>query len=105
MDCSIEMKIQALDRMIEMRKQLITMQDNLGVYNSLSEDTFVLIYRTENFFEIANELKANVESGPTTKEGDIILSFYYKDTKFSTFILPKEYELLKHEIDRGESDD
>lgn len=51
MKMSIEMKIQALDKMIEMRKQLMAMQDNLRVYNSMDKDTAVLIYSLEDFFE------------------------------------------------------
>ena len=45
MDASIEMKLLAIDRMIDMRKQLIAMQDNLGMSNGLGADERILVRR------------------------------------------------------------
>ena len=104
MKCNMEMKIQAIDRMLEMRSQLIAMQDNLGMYNAFGADCPVLIYQTEDFFEVSNEVNASVQSGDITDSGMIELRFSYKDTEFNTFILPGEYQLHEHEIDRGEND-
>lgn len=101
MESSIEMKIQALDKLLEMRKQLITMQDNLGMYTSVAEEIPILIYQTEEFFEVAKEVGAVVTSGDITDRGAIELMFNHKETTFNTYILPGEYQLHEHEIDRG----
>lgn len=105
MDCSTEMKMQAIDKMIEMRNQLITMQDNLGMYNSVDNETPILIYQTDDFFEIANMVNGKVKSGDVMDSGRIEITFNYKDTEFNTFILPVEYQLHEHEIDRGENNE
>lgn len=101
MESSIEIKIQALDKMLEMRKQLITMQDNLGMFTSAAKEIPILIYQTEEFFEVANEVGANVVSGDIVDQGMIELLFDYKEASFHTYILPGEYQLHEHEIDRG----
>lgn len=104
MECSMEMKMQAIDKMLEMRKQLSVIQNNLGMWNSADDTCPVLVYQTEDFFEVANEVNASVQSGDITDKGMIEISFDYKDVKFHTFILPGEYQLHEHEIDRGDSD-
>lgn len=104
MECSMEMKMQAIDKMLEVRKQLSAIQNNLGMWNSTDDTCPVLIYQTENFFEVANEVNASVRSGEITDKGMIEILFNYKDVLFKTFILPGEYQLHEHEIDRGEND-
>ena len=101
MEMSIEMKMQALDKMIEMRNQLIAMQNNLGVYNSMDEESSILVYSTEDFFEIARYVKANVSSDGIVM-GNTRLVFQYKGTGFTTHVLPCEYKEYKNEIDVGE---
>jgi hypothetical protein len=101
MKMSIEMKMQGLDKMIEMRKQLVVMQDNLGVFNGFGKDDGILIYSTEEFLEIANHVNTNVVSEALEKENYTRLSFDYNGTVFHTFILPHEHEAYKSEIDLG----
>ena len=50
MECSMEMKMQAVDKMLAVRKQLITMQDKVGMWNQVDDRTPLLIYNTEDFF-------------------------------------------------------
>ena len=103
-EMSIEMRKVALDKMIEIRKQLLVMQDNLGVYNCLDKDSTVLIYSTEDFFEIARHVKANITSG-NLDECYLQLFFKYNETTFTTYILPDEYQLYESEIDASGDED
>ena len=104
MEMSIEMKIQGLDKMIEMRKQLSVMQDNLGIYNGFGKDDSILIYFTEEFLEIANYVNARIASKALEKENHAELSFNYNGVVFHTYILPCEYEVYKDKIDLGGGD-
>lgn len=104
MENSMEMKMQAIDKMLEMRKQIIDMQDNLGMYNGFDKDTPVLIYNTEEFFEMARHVKAGVSTGYIADDGMINVMFSYNETLFNTYILPGEYQFYEEEIDRGETD-
>lgn len=101
MEMSIEMKMQALDKMIEMRNQMVTMQDNLGVYNGFDKDNGILIYSTEDFLEIAKHVSTSIASRELEKIGNVELSFNYNGTEFHTFVLPCEYEEYKSEINAG----
>lgn len=104
MKMSIEMKMQGLDKMIEMRKQLAVMQDNLGAYNGFGKDDSILIYSTEEFLEIANHVNARVTSEALEKKNHAELLFNYNDVVFHTYILPCEYETYKDKIDLGGGD-
>lgn len=104
MESSIEMKMQAIDKMLELRKQIIDMQDKLGVYNGLGESDCVLIYNTEDFFEMARRVKERVSTGNIASNGMISIMFSYNGVLFNTFIWPREYQLHEDEIDRGETD-
>jgi len=101
MEMSIEMKMQALDKMIEMRNQMVTMQDNLGVYNGFDKDSGILIYSTEDFLEIAKHVSTSIASRELKEIGNVELSFNYNGTEFRTFVLPCEYEEYKSEISAG----
>ena len=104
MEMSTEMKMQALDKMIEMRNQLIAMQDNLGVYNGFDKDSGILIYSTEEFIEIAKHVNTSISSRVLEKIGSVELSFNYNGTEFHTFALPCECEEYKNELNLGGSD-
>ena len=101
MEMSIEKKIQELDRMIEIRNQLSELQDNLGAWNQVDKNSAVLIYSTEDFFEIAKYVKAEVSLQSTGKDS-MTVCFDYKETTFKTFILYCEYQLHKDEIHTGD---
>ena len=100
MEISIEMKMQELDKMLEMREQLAVMQDNLGVYNSFDKKSNILIYSTKEFIFIARCLNASV-GVRNVGEKNKHLIFSYRGTKFVTYILPCEYEEYKGEIVAG----
>lgn len=101
---SMEMKMQAIDEMLEMRKQMIVMQDNLGIYNGFGKGDKILIYSTEDFFEMARRVKERVSTGNIASNGMISIMFSYNGVLFNTFIWPREYQLHENEIDRGETD-
>lgn len=103
MDASVEMKIQAIDKMIELRKQLIVMQDNMGVWNGLDKDCVILVYNASEFFDIAKHVGANVESDEICEQG-LRIMFSYKNTTFVAYINPSDYQHYESEIDRGDSD-
>ena len=102
MEGSIEMKMQAIDKMIELRSQLITMQENLGMYNGFEERTSILIYKTDVFFEYASHIGTKVTSVYVTDDGDICVMFTYKDVMFDTYVKPEEYQMYEHEIYKGD---
>ena len=104
MENSMEMKMQAIDLMLEARKQMIVMQDNLGIYNGFGKGDRILIYSTEDFFEMARYVKEKVRTGDIADNGMINVMFSYNGVIFNTFILPGEYQLYEEEIDRGEAD-
>lgn len=102
MDASIEMKLQAIDRMIDIRKQLIVMQDNLGMSNGLDSDEKVLIYHLKDLLELAKAVGNEAyETGYKSERGYTEVVFEYKGVAFNTYILPEEYELYKSKTGRG----
>lgn len=102
MEMSIEMMIQSLNRMIDIRNLLIDMQDDIGVYNSVGKETSVLVYQTERFFKMAEFLNAEVQSGDNEIHGDMRLFFYHKEIAICTYILSHERELYRDRIQAGE---
>ena len=100
MEMSIEMKIQALDKMIEMRNQMVTVQDNLGVYNGFNKNCGILIYSTEDFLEIAKHVSTSIASRELKEIENVELSFNYNGTEFHTFVLLCEYEAEQERIHR-----
>lgn len=102
MEGSIEMKMQAIDKMIEMRNQLIVMQDNLNMFNGFDKNGTVIIHNTSAFFEIAKHVGAKVEPGNMTNAG-LRTMFNYKDVKFVAYIDSEERILYEHEIHRSDA--
>lgn len=101
MEGSIEMKMQAIDKMIEIRNQLIVMQKKLNIWNEFDEDDEILVYDTPEFFDIARHIGAKVESDGTYSSGLHVL-FTYKDVKFSTYVNSSELSIYEHEIHRSD---
>ena len=76
MDASIEMKLLAIDRMIDMRKQLIAMQDNLGMSNGLSADERILVFHLEDLLELSKAIGTEVhETGYISERGYTEVAF------------------------------
>lgn len=101
MDASIEMKLLAIDKMIGMRKQLIAMQDNLGMSNGFGVDDRILVYHLEDLLELSKAIETEVhETGYISEHGYMEVAFEYKGVTFNTYILPEEYELYKAEEGR-----
>ena len=48
MNCSVEMKLQTIDKMLAMREQLIVMQNNLGMSTGVGISDKILIFRLED---------------------------------------------------------
>ena len=106
MDASIEMKLLAIDRMIDMRKQLIVMQDNLRMNSGLDSSEKVLVYHLKDLLELSKAIGTEVhETGYISDRGYMEVAFEYKGVTFNTYILPKEYELYKNEEGRGNSNE
>ena len=101
MEGSIEMKMQAIDKMIELRNQLIVMQKNIGVWNGFDKDDVILIYDNSDFFNIARHVGANVNSDNVSEIG-LRTVFNYKDVKFVAYIKQEEYQMYEHEIYKGD---
>ena len=102
MEASIEMKIVVLDQMLEVRKQLIEMQEGLGMYNGLDLESTILIYSPKEFIEYSKAVGADfAETGYKTDEGNREIAFEYKGMSFNTYVYPEEYELYKEELSGG----
>ena len=104
MEMTMDMKIDAIKKMIEMRNQLITMQRNLGMWDGFEPFTAILILSQNEFFEIAKaveapvfgkKLKRNIKTGT---QYNIELYFSFNGTDFHTFVNKYEYKKYRKEI-------
>ncbi len=96
MDCSIEMKLQAIDKMIAMREQLAAMQDNLGMNNGFSLDDKILFYRLDDLKELSKATGNEIhETGHVSDVGYVEVAFEYKEVVFHTYLSPNEYKAYK----------
>ncbi|MGN0246820.1 MAG: hypothetical protein ACI4DK_12775 [Lachnospiraceae bacterium] len=104
MEGSIEMKMQSLDKILDTREQMNTMLSNLGFYHCCSgESSSVLVRNTDEFFEYANHINAEVMSDyKKDADGDIKVKFIYRDVEFSTFLNPDKISLYGHRIHRSD---
>lgn len=106
MDASIEMKLQAIDKMIDMRNQLITMQENLNMSTGVDLDNEVLVYRLKDLRELAEATGNKIhENGYTSNDGCVGVAFKYKETGFCTYLAPDVYEAYKNETESGGKDE
>lgn len=70
MNDSIEMKLQAIDKMIDMRKQLITMQENLNMSTGVDFNDEILVYHLKDLQELAEATGNKIhENGYTSNDG------------------------------------
>lgn len=96
MDCSVEMKLQAIDKMIAMREQLAAMQNNLGMNNGFDLDDKILVYRLNGLKELSKATGNEIhETGYVSDTGFVEVSFEYKEVIFHTYLSPNEYKAYK----------
>lgn len=106
MDCSMEMKLQAIDKMIEMRNQLIGMQENLRMSNGFTVDGSILVFETNDLIELSKAVEADIhKTGYITKDGFPEIAFEYKGIKFNTYDYSNDYERYENQTARGDEDD
>lgn len=102
MNGSIEMKLQAIDKMTDMRKQLITMQENLNMSTGVDFNDEILVYHLKDLQELAEATGNKIhENGYTSNDGWI----EYKETGFRTYLAPDEYKAYKGETESGGKDE
>ena len=106
MEMTMDMKIKSIDKMIEMRNQLRTIQKNLGMWGGYDTCNAILIQSHSDFFEIAKAVGVTVNASGNLKfDGndlwDIEVSFIYKNTYFNTYISKDEYRQYKDEFFGG----
>ena len=96
MDCSIEIKLQAIDKMIAMREQLAAMQDNLGMNNGFSLDDKILVYRLDDLKELSKATGNEIhETGYVSDTGFVEVAFGYKEVVFHAYLSPEEHKAYK----------
>lgn len=96
MDCSVEMKLQAIDKMIAMREQLTAMQDNLEMNNGFSNDDKILVYRLDGLKELSKAIGNEIhETRYVSDAGYVEVAFEYKKVVFHTYLSPEEYKAYK----------
>lgn len=106
MDVSIEMKLQAINKMLDMRNQLIAMQENLGMYDGFDASSSVLVYEIEDLLKLSEAVHCELhETGYITDQGNVSVAFEYKGSSFSSYFSPDDYERYKDKIARGSKDD
>ena len=87
MESSIEMKMQAIDKMLEQRKQLIIMANNTGLHMGFDPDTSITVYDASDFFEYAEKFGSEVkESDFKPSTGRICVYFSYHDCDFDCYL-------------------
>lgn len=100
MECSVEMKIQAIDKMLELAKQLMVMQDNLGVNVYFDNGGSVSIWDVDSFFKIADEVEAQIKYNPKRScTWYDYFEFLYKDIRITTFVDAENYHFWKERVD------
>lgn len=106
MEGSIEMKRQILDKMLDVREQMVALENDLGIYHIYVDgDSDVLFHNKEEFFYFAKLMGAKVESDYEKDEiGDISVKFIYREVTFKTFLNEEESQLYQHEIARSDAD-
>ncbi len=100
---SVEMKIQALNEMIEARTRMLDLQEALGMF-SIFRDECILICDTDEFFAYAKHIGVKVTHNGTTPGGSIHVIFTYKEVRFSAHIPPDDYRRYQQEIEGGDTD-
>lgn len=104
MNCSTEMKLQEIDKMLAAQKQLFAMQDNLGMDGRLGDG--ILVYSLKNLQELSKATGNEIhETGYVADDGWVEVAFKYKETVFNTYLTPDEYKAYKDGDGSGGKDD
>lgn len=88
MDASIEMKIQEIDKLLELRKQIIEIQTPLNMDIGVYGFETVLIENNEDFLELADYVGKGIEKGIVARSGNVEFLLKYKGIKFNIFVRP-----------------
>ena len=106
MDCSVEMKLQAIDRMIAMREQLAAMQSNLRMDTGLNSSGRILVYFLEDLQELSKATGNKMhKTGYVTDSGCIEVALEYKGVVFNTYLSSNKYKAYKDGDESGGKDD
>ena len=106
MDCSVEMKLQAIDKMIAMREQLATMQSNLRMDNGLHSGGEILVYLLEDLQELSKVTGSKIhETGYVTDDGWIKVALEYNGAVFNIYLSPDKYKAYKDGDESGGKND
>lgn len=106
MDCSVEMKLQAIDRMIAMREQLAAMQSNLTMDTGLNSDGKILVYRSEDLRELSKAIGNKMyETGYVSDSSWVEVALEYKGVVFNTYLPPNKYKAYKDGDESGGKND
>lgn len=106
MNGSIEMKLQAIDKMIDMRNQLITMQENLNMSTGVDFSNGVLVHSLKDLQELAEATGNEIhETEYVPGDGWKEVAFEYKEISLHTFLTQDEYEAYKSENESGGKDE
>ena len=83
MECSLEMKLQAIDKMIAMREQLVAMQSNYRMNNGFELGGKILAYCLEDLQELSKTTGNEIyETGYVSDTGWTEVTFEYKEIGF-----------------------
>ena len=91
MNWTPEMKLLVIDKMLDVRKQLITIQRSLDM-SSLSYDTTVLVYLFEDLLELSEMTGSEIYKDHVSDGVGVCVALEYKRVVFDTYISPDEYE-------------
>lgn len=102
MDTGTEMKFRELEKMLNLREQLIETQNALGKEGIFSNDDMswssMLVYSITEFMEIAEHVGSKIERNSKMYDGMINFFFRYRGIKFNTYAYPKDADAIMNRI-------
>lgn len=106
MNCSVEMKLQTIDKMLAMREQLIVMQNNLGMSTGVGISDKILIFRLEDLQELSKATGNKMyETGYVSDSSWVEVALEYKGVVFNTYLPPNKYKAYKDGDESGGKND
>lgn len=103
MDASIEMKVQKLDELIELRKKAVELQKELGVDIGIYESN-ILIHDLDEFVDLANYLDGDVQVRDACSVIKKEIKFLYREIWLGAFVQSKELESVLSRIKNSTTD-
>lgn len=99
MDASIEMKVQAVNKMLAQRKRLSKMLVSLGMYDGVNPDSNIIVYETSEFFQYAEILGAEArQSDYEPVNYSARIDFSYNGYTFSAYLTDAEVKTYADRI-------